>query len=331
MSSSRFKPVILDTTPIAGHLRARLPTAEFIDLTPPHITRQELRAVLARAHAVINPSNLALDTDLLDGAPHLRIVANVARGYDNIDPLDLARRGIWATNVPDAFTIPTAEVAMGLLLMVSRKLDAGSAYVRRGDWSTVTPGEWDGFILAGKVLGIIGYGQIGQAVAQRARAFGMNVWYHQRHPVDSPDRYVPSLPDLLAGADIVSLHAPLTADTRHLLDAAALASMKPGALVINTGRGALIDEEALTVALESGRLGGAGLDVVEHEPLVSERLRALANVVITPHLGGSSVESHAAAQQHAIDNVIAVLNGESPASALNTLALPRSPAISEDA
>jgi glyoxylate reductase len=311
------RPVILDTTPLAPHVRDRLPGSEFIDLTPPEIDPDVLRSVLQRVHAIINPSNLPLVPGMLDEAVHLKIVAQVARGYDNIDPIDLARRGIWATNVPDAFTVPTAEVAIGLLLMVARHLERGAATVRRGEWSTVVPGEWDGFSLAGKALGIVGYGQIGQAVAARARAFGMRVAYTQRRRVtDSPDAYLP-LDDLLARCDVVSLHAPLTAETHHLLNADRLARVKPGAVLINTGRGGLVDQEALIAALERGQLRGAGLDVVEDEPVVPERLRLMPNVVITPHLAGSTVESHAAAQDLAMSNVIAVLRGERPESALN--------------
>lgn len=323
-------PVILDTTPLAPHVRARLPEAKFIDLTPPDIAPEVLRDALRQAHAVVNPSNLPLTPDLLNDAPHLRIVANVARGYDNIDPEDLARRGIWATNVPDAFTNPTADVTIGLLLMVARHLTRGAATVRRGEWATVVPGEWDGFTLAGKTLGIVGYGQIGQAVAVRAHAFGMRVVYTQRHPVPgSPDTYLP-LEDVLAQSHVVSLHAPLTPDTRHLLNEQRLAQMKPGAVLINTGRGGLVDQDALIDALAGGHLGGAGLDVVEAEPFVPERLRSLPNVVITPHLAGSTVESHAAAQEQAMTNIIAVLNGERPAAALNEPVLtswPTSPKI----
>lgn len=318
-------PVILDTTPLAPAIRARLPEAEFIDLTPPDFDPGELRRALERAHAVVNPSNLLLTPAMLDQASHLRIVANVARGYDNIDPVDLGRRGIWATNVPDAFTVPTAEVTIGLLLMVSRHLERGAATVRRGEWATVVPGEWDGFSLAGKTLGIVGYGQIGQAVAALARSFGMRVLYSQHHTVpDSPDTYS-SLDDLLARSDVVSLHAPLTQETRHLLNAERLARMKPGAVLINTGRGSLIDQNALIEALERGHLRGAGLDVVESEPFVPEPLRQLPNVVITPHLAGSTVESHAAAQDLAMTNVIAVLRGERPTSALNEPVLTNQP------
>ncbi len=310
-------PVILDTTPLAPHIRAGFPEAEFIDLTPPDFDQEALRQTLRRAHAIVNPSNLQLTPDLLEDAPHLRIVANVARGYDNIDPDDLARRGIWATNVPDAFTTPTAEATIGLLLMVTRHLERGAATVRRGDWSTVVPGEWDGFTLHGKTIGIVGYGQIGQAVARLARAFGMTVLYTQRKPVTtSPDIYL-TLDELLQMSDVVSLHAPLTADTHRLLNARRLGQMKPGAVLVNTGRGGLVDQDALIDALECGHLRGAGLDVVEAEPFVPERLRQLPNVVITPHLAGSTVESHAAAQELAMSNVIAVLNGERPASALN--------------
>lgn len=287
--------------------------------------RDEVLAAVPRADAIVNQAELRVDTELLDRAPRLRIVANVARGFDNLDLDAMATRGVWATNIPDAFTAPTAETTLGLMLMTLRRLAEGERYVRAGEWTGFEPGRWDGFGLAGKTLGLIGYGKIGRAVADRARAFGMEIVYYRRTPCESDAdhaaRWLP-LDALLAAADIVSLHVPATPETYRLIDARALARMKPNAVLINTARGSVVDEAALVAALRAGRIWGAGLDVAEAEPHVHPALRELPNVVITPHLGGGTVESRVAARVEAIANVAAVLRGERPRSPLVDLADP---------
>lgn len=310
------RPVVVYTNPIAADILTTLGDVEIIQMTPDN-TRQEVLAAIARATGVINPGDLKIDDALLDGSPHLKIVANASRGFDNLDLPTLAGRGIWATNVPNAFTAPTAEVAMGLLLMVMRRLAEGDAYVRRGDWKRFVPGEWDGSTLVGKTIGLVGYGLIGKAMAKRARAFDMDVVFHQRTEVEEPDATWLSFEELLATADVVSLHTPLTAETTHLINRESLAKMKPGAVLINTARGKVVEDAALLEALESGHLGGAGLDVVEFEPEVGEALRTHPRVVITPHLGGGTQESRREAQLHAVGNVAAVLRGEVPMQPLN--------------
>ncbi len=312
------RPVVVFTNPIAPEILATLGDVELVQMTPDN-SRQEVLDAIARATAVLNPGDLRIDDALLDGSPHLKIIANASRGFDNLDPALLASRGIWATNVPDAFTASTAEVTMGLLLMVMRRLAEGDAYVRRGDWKRFVPGEWDGHTLVGKTIGLLGYGLIGQAVARRARAFDMEVIYHQRHQNPAAaDEYV-SFDDLLARSDVVSLHTPLTPETTHLFNRETLAKMKPGAVLINTARGRMVEEAALLEALESGHLGGAGLDVVEFEPMVGAALRERLDVVITPHLGGGTQESRRNAQLHAVNNVRLVLTGQPPVQPLNSL------------
>ncbi len=312
------RPVVVYTNPIAPDILATLGDVELVQMTPEN-TRDEVLAAIARATAVLNPGDLKIDAALLDGSPHLKIIANASRGFDNLDPGELAHRGIWATNVPDAFTASTAEVTMGLLLMVMRRLAEGDAYVRRGDWIRFVPGEWDGHTLVGKTIGLLGYGLIGKAVAKRARAFDMEVIYHQRHEDSTaPDEYV-SFDDLLARSDVVSLHTPLTPETTHLFNRATFARMKPGAVLINTARGRMVEDAALLEALESGQLGGAGLDVVEFEPQVGAALRERLDVVITPHLGGGTQESRRNAQLHAVNNVRLVLQDEPPVQPLNAL------------
>lgn len=281
--------------------------------------RDEVLAQLADVDAIVNQAELRVDTRLLAAAPRLRIVANIARGYDNFDLSLLTRRGVWATNVPDAFTIPTAEVALGLMLMVMRRLAEGARCVQDGAWRDFEPGRWDGWTLAGKTLGLVGHGQIARATAHRAEAFGMRVIHHRRTPDAAGAAAWRPLSELLREADVVSLHVPATPETFHLIDAAALALMKPGAILINTARGSVVDEAALIDALAAGHLAGAGLDVTEHEPTVPAALRAMPNVVITPHLGGGTHESRRAARQLAVANVAAVLRGHRPQTPLNEI------------
>lgn len=312
------RPVVVYTNPILPDILATLGDVELVQMTPDN-TREEVLAAIARATAVLNPGDLKVDAALLDGSPHLKIIANAARGFDNLNPAELAHHGIWATNVPDAFTASTAEVTMGLLLMVMRRLAEGDAYVRRGAWTRFVPGEWDGHTLVGKTIGLLGYGLIGKAVAKRARAFDMNVIYHQRHQdPTAPDEFV-SFDELLSRSDVVSLHTPLTPETTHLFNRETFARMKPGAVLINTARGRMVEDAALLEALESGHLGGAGLDVVEFEPMVGAALRERLDVVITPHLGGGTQESRRNAHLHAVNNVRLVLQGEPPVQPLNSL------------
>jgi glyoxylate reductase len=203
--------------------------------------------------------------------------------------------------------------------MMMRRLDESARFVREGSWRSFEPGRWDGQTLEGKTLGLIGFGKIGQAVAARATAFGMTVIFHQRTRIPHPTaRWVP-LDELLEASDIVSLHVPATAETRHLIGDEALARMKQGAVLINTARGVVVDEGALVRAIVSGHLGGAGLDVSEHEPRVHEALLRHPNVVVTPHLGGGTVESRRMARAQAIANVAEVLAGRRPLTPLNDI------------
>ncbi|KMS89801.1 2-hydroxyacid dehydrogenase [Prauserella rugosa] len=280
--------------------------------TSPHdrpLTEDELRDAVRGATAVISMLFDRIDDGVLAAAgPQLRVVANTAVGYDNLDLDAFAGRGIVATNTPGVLVDATADLTMALLLAVTRRVAEGDRLVRTG-----TPWSWDisfmlGSGLQGKRLGIVGYGHIGRAVATRARAFGMDVVHHShRGGQESTD-----LEELLATSDVVSLHCPLTQATRHLVDAAALRTMKPSAYLVNTARGPIVDETALADALEAGRLAGAALDVYEHEPAVPARLRALDNVVLAPHLGSATVETRTRMAELAVSNVVAVLSGQDP-------------------
>jgi glyoxylate reductase len=314
MSSTTRPPVVLVQSWLPP---ARLtPLADYTLQLPgepdaPFLTHADVVRDGRSAAAIINHGNLRIDRELLDALPELRIVANMARGFDNFDIEAMAGRNVWGTNVPTAFTIPTAEVAMGLLLMTMRRMSEGERAIRAGLWKAHEPGRWDAPTLNGKTLGIIGFGEIGKATAVRAAAFGMKIVYHQRR--QGGEGWLP-LDDLLAVSDAVSVSTPLGPDTYHLIDAAALAKMKPGAILINTGRGPIVDEQALVDALRSGHLGGAGLDVYEREPDVHPDLLTFPNVALTPHLGGGTHESRIDAADHAVANVLAVLEGGEPLS-----------------
>ncbi len=281
------------------------------DLMP----RADVLRLAPTLDAIINQAELRVDAELLDSAPRLKIVANVAIGINNLDVALMAQRGIWATNAPDAFAEATADCTFGLLLCLARRLVPADRYVRSGQWSGFQPGMWDGMLLGGKTLGIVGYGRIGQAVARRAVAFGMTVIYHRRQ-AQADDGYR-ALDDLLRCADVVSLHTPLTPETHHLIDAEKLALMKRGAYLINMARGAVVDEPALVAALQSGHLAGAGLDVFEHEPAVHPALLHMDNVVMAPHIGGGTVESRRAARRLCAQNVANVLQGLPPLTPVN--------------
>jgi glyoxylate reductase len=273
------------------------------------MTSAELITAISGAVAVVSMLNDPIGDDVLSAAgPGLRVVANTAVGYDNLDLAAFARHGVIATNTPGVLVDATADLTMALLLAVTRRVAEGDRLIRSGQ-----PWSWDvsfmlGDGLQGKRLGIIGMGQIGQAVARRAIAFGMSVDYAGRRPMAADPAAIP-LGVLLATSDVVSLHCPLTAQTRHLIDSAALSVMKPSAYLINTARGPVVDESALIDALRARRLAGAGLDVYEHEPAVPLALRECENVVLAPHLGSATVETRLRMAELAVRNVLAVLSG----------------------
>jgi len=266
-------------------------------------TEEDMNTLLAEADAAIVLLSDPITRAVLEANPNLRLVSNFAVGYNNID-VDAARDlGVTVTNTPGVLTEATADLTMALLLAVTRRIVEGDAEVRDSGRCEWEPLKLLGLSLQGKRLGIIGMGRIGTAVAARARAFGLEVVSAGRGD---------SLDELLATSDIVSLHVPLTRETRHLINAATLARMKPGAYLINTSRGALVDEEALCDALESGHLRGAGLDVYEHEPDVNPRLRTMKNAVILPHIGSATDDARNAMARIAATNVLLFLRGQEP-------------------
>ncbi|WP_409182506.1 2-hydroxyacid dehydrogenase [Amycolatopsis sp. VS8301801F10] len=277
------------------------------------LTPEELRKFVAGSAAVVSMLHDRIDGSVADAAgPGLKVVANVAVGYDNVEVSALAERGVVVTNTPGVLTDATADLAFGLLLAVSRRLGEGERLLRaRQPWSFHLAFLL-GSGLQGKTLGIVGLGQIGRAVAQRAAAFGMRVVYSGRSAKPDFDGEFVSFDELLRRSDFVSLHCPLTPETRHLVDANALRAMKPTAYLVNTTRGPVVDESALADALEAGEIAGAALDVFEKEPDVEPRLLDRDGVVLTPHLGSATVETRTAMAVLAARNVVSVLAGAEP-------------------
>lgn len=278
--------------------------------------RDQLLEQVAGADAILSLLTEKVDGELLDAAgEQLKVVANVAVGYNNVDVEACRERGVIATNTPGVLTDATADIAMSLILMTTRRLGEGERIIR-----SETPWQWGMFYLLGsglqrKTLGIVGLGAIGAATARRARAFGMNIIYSSRsqapreletelgaHRVD--------MDTLLAESDVLSLHCPYTPATHHLLSTEQFAAMKETAHVVNTARGAVIDEAALVEALKGGQIAGAGLDVFEEEPAVHPGLLECENAVLLPHLGSATIETRTAMATLAADNAVAVLAGQ---------------------
>ncbi len=263
-----------------------------------------------------------VDVALLDRSPRLRLVANYAVGYDNVDVSACSARGIVVTNTPGVLSEATADLAFGLLIATARRIAEGDRLVRRGAFRRYAPSFLLGAPVHGATLGIVGLGRIGQAMARRARGFGMHVIYagRTRAPIEVERALGATgvaIDELFAQGDFVSLHCPLTAETRHLANATRLAAMKRGAILVNTTRGAVVDEAALAAALVSGPIGAAGLDVYEEEPRVHPALLERENVVLSPHIGSADRPTREAMADTVVDNVLAVLGGR---PALNPVA-----------
>lgn len=249
--------------------------------------------------------------DLFGPDAQVRLIANFGAGVEHIDLAAAAGAGIAVTNTPDVLTDATAELALTLMLMAMRRAAEGERVVRAGGWKGWGPTAMLGQGLSGKLLGLVGYGRIAKATAARARAFGMQIGCYTRSPVDEPDvQEFASLKDLLAEADVVSLHVPGGEATRHLINAEQLAKMKPSAVLINTARGSVVDEAALADALAARRIYAAGLDVFEAEPRVHPALLTCENAVLLPHLGSATIETRTAMGMQALDNIDAWLAGQ---------------------
>jgi glyoxylate reductase len=261
----------------------------------------DLRARVRPADALLCLLTERVDAALLDDAPRLKAVAVMAVGTDNVDLEACRARGIPVGNTPDVLTEATADLAFALLLAAARQIPTAAADARAGAWQTWEPAGWLGADVHGATLGIVGAGRIGRAVARRASGFDMRVLTTK----DTP------LPELLEAADFVTLHVPLTDDTRHLIDAAALERMKPTAILVNTSRGPVVDQEALAEALHANRIAGAALDVTDPEPLpANDPLHEAPNLIVVPHIGSATTATRGRMADLAVDNLLAALAGE---------------------
>lgn len=278
----------------------------------------ELRALIPDADAVIAGGKLP--GDVIRAGKNLRIIANYGAGYDSVDIAAAAECGVPVTNIPDTVTNATAELAIGLMLAVSRRIGEMNLRLRKENSANLFGmGRFMGNTLQGRTLGIIGCGRIGARVAEVAKALGMRVIAHSRRAVPAEVAENCDLPTLLATADVISLHCPSTPETRHLLDAAAFTAMKPGAMVVNTARGAVIDHAALVDALQSGKLAGAGLDVYPDEPRIPAALLAMDNVVCTPHVGANTAQTRADMAAACAAQILDALAGKRPENIVNGL------------
>jgi glyoxylate reductase len=309
---------ILVSRGLPSRARARIPPDVDVDYNgfDRALSRRELMARLEGRQALICQIVDSVDEEVLS-SPGLRIVANIAVGYNNIDVAAAGRRGIVVTNTPDVLTETTADFAWALLMAVARRVVEADTFVRSGHWHS-----WDynlllGSDVHGKTLGVVGFGRIGRAVSRRARGFDMRVLYSDAVRADARleaelGAVFTPLPELLEASDFISLHAPLLPETRHLIDGARLRAMKRSAILINAARGPIVDEAALARALADGWIAGAGLGVFEREPEIHPALRTLSNVVLAPHIASGSAETRAAMAALAVRNGPAVLDGEPP-------------------
>ncbi|MPS69501.1 MAG: D-glycerate dehydrogenase [Novosphingobium sp.] len=322
LAHSQFeRPRVIVTRRLLPAVEARM--AELFDVVLNEDDRPMDRAALAQAMSeceVLVPTVTdRIDAELIAQAgPRLGLIASFGAGTEHIDVAAARARDIVITNTPGVFTDDTADLTLALILFTARRFGESASVLYRGEWTGWGPSAMLGQSLAGKTLGIVGMGRIGQAVAHRARAFGMEIVYHNRHRLPAAiesgfaARYEGDLDQLFAESDIVTLHCPAVPGTDHLINARTLGLMKPNACLINTGRGKLVDEDALIAALSSGRIAGAGLDVFAQEPAVDPRLLALPNVVALPHLGSATHEGRGAAGERIIANIRFWVDGHRP-------------------
>ncbi|HVD45583.1 MAG TPA: D-glycerate dehydrogenase [Rubrobacter sp.] len=284
--------------------------------------REELLDAVRDVSGVLSTATETVDGEVMDAAGEdLKVIANMAVGYDNVDMEAATQRGVVVTNTPGVLDETTADVAFMLLLAAARRLGEGERLLRAGRWEWWGPKQLMGRDVWGKRLGVVGFGRIGQAVARRAKGFGMDVLYYNRSRKQEAEqefgaRYL-DLDELLETADFVSVHTPLTDETHHLIGETELGRMKPEAVLVNTSRGPVVDEAALADVLAEDRIFAAGLDVYEEEPEVHPELLELENVVLAPHIGSASVETRDKMAVLAAENLVAVLRGEEPKTPVN--------------
>jgi glyoxylate reductase len=311
-SSSSIRPRVLLTRRIPSSAFEKLEARCDVDLNDQgSLSPDELKRRLADKDGLICVVTDKITPDLLDAGAKLKVVANIAVGYDNIDVPAARSRGIVVTNTPDVLTEAVAEITWGLIFSITRRIVEGDRLVRRGAWKGWALDFMLGTELGGKQLGIIGRGRIGRAVAAKAPAFGMQAVFAARGG-EKPGSGEMSLDELLVTSDVISIHTPMTAANRHLIDRKAFARMKRSAFLVNTARGPIVDEEGLAWALKERLIAGAALDVYEREPEVTASLMEMENVVLAPHLGSATRETRTAMADMAVRNAVAVLEGNAP-------------------
>lgn len=289
------------------------------------LTKAQILRGVKEAEGLIAMLSDVIDREVIQAAPRLKIIANYAVGFNNVDCVAASERGIWVTNTPGVLTETTADLTFGLILSVARRLAESEGAVRSGTWTGWSPTQFVGTDVYGKTLGIIGMGRIGQAVARRARGFSMRIIYYNRHPLSADDekrfsaRFSP-LSDLLSEADFVSIHLPLTDESHHLIDEKAFDLMKPTTFLINTSRGAIVDEKAFIRALYQKKIAGAGLDVYEVEPLIPRRLMKMKQVVLLSHIGSASTETRVRMGMMVMENLMAAFAGKRPPNVVPNVA-----------
>ncbi len=319
-----MKPRVLVTRRIAEPAVARLHEEAEVDYRDEDraIEREDLLSRATSAEGIVSGLSDPMDSALMEASPQLKVIANVAVGYDNIDVEAATNRGIVVTNTPGVLTETTADLAFALLMAAARRVVEGDGYVREGRWDRFQMTLLLGADVYGKTLGIAGFGRIGQAVARRARGFDMTVLYTKRTPLEPAveaelgSRRVDKA-TLLEEADFVVLALPLSEETHHYIGREELRAMKRTAILVNIARGAVVDEPALVSALQEGEIAASGLDVFEHEPSVPAELVSMENVVLTPHIASASVETREKMALMAAENCLAVLAGRTPSNPLN--------------
>ncbi|MGV3510604.1 MAG: 2-hydroxyacid dehydrogenase [Novosphingobium sp.] len=328
-SSADYRPTRrVEGTPRIAVTRRLLPETEArmselfnvtLNTADKPMSRGQLVAAMQSAHVLVPTVTDRIDATIIaEAGPQLGLIANFGAGTEHIDLAAARARKIIVTNTPGVFTDDTADMTIALIISVARRLNHGGRTLRAGKWEGWAPSTMLGHRLAGKTLGIVGMGRIGQAVAHRARAFGLNIIYTSRHRLPEAletmfgATFEPDIDRLVAESDILTLHCPATPETHHMIDARRIALMKPQAYIVNTARGQLIEEEALIAALVDGRIGGAGLDVFEHEPQVDARLLAHHNVAILPHMGSATFEGRIASGDKVIANIRFWADGHRP-------------------
>lgn len=317
-----FDVVVTRVLPEAGlELLRRSEVKLWINPADAPLARAELLARLATAEGVVATLADTLDADAIAAAPRLRAVSNYAVGYNNIDIAACTQRGIGVSNTPGVLTQATAETAWALLMMAARRCGEAERHVRTGTWAGWGPMQFLGVDIIGRTLGIIGPGRIAKQVARLARGFDMKVLYYGRNRHADWDQELGAtftdLPTLLRESDFVSIHCPLTPETRHLLGPTQLALMKPTAVLVNTARGPVVDEAALARALASGQIFAAGLDVYEFEPTIHPDLLNLPNVVLLPHIGSGTQSTRSRMSVMVAEDILAMLSGRAPAHGVN--------------